>query len=113
MENIMEVNKIEGIILTVNLRGALNGPVKHTDVVEVSTRVGANLLSRKITFTERGHSECVRKTVISESVIAAWMSGNCPEWAKPFDWKQMSKSKRLSSWISRFDEGYGVSFETL
>ena len=111
---IMEsVNKIEGIIITIGQQGALGGPKQHTDTIEYQERVGANLLTRRMRFNERDRMKCLKKTVIQGNVVDFWMSNNVPEWSDKREWLRMSKKDRLHAYVSRFDEGYGVAFETL
>jgi len=90
----MEIIMKEGIILTVNVKGALKTPNFH--------QVGNSI-----------DHDCCIKTVISADVIDFWQSSHCPYWEKAFVWKHMNKKDRFKSYLKRFDEGYGVSFEEL
>ena len=115
MRNIMNkesnLNEIEGLLITVNLKGAIKVPTKQIDVCEISHRVGAQLLTKKIIFSQRGEAECSLKTRVSGEVAKSWASAQCPEFSNKFIWNKMKKKERLVAHIARFDQGYGVSFE--
>ena len=96
----MECIMLEGIILTVNLKGAL----KH----QFDTKKEFGGYRREAELFD-----CCIKTVIKANVIKHWQSNECPFWEKQFVWKHMNKKERVKSYINRFDEGYGVSFEEL
>lgn len=106
-----------GILLTINLQGRVIGCVKHTtkQVVTVDvTPIGAKhqeLMTRKIKHTDRVASICTKKLRISSDVVLGWQNGECPHWVKPTVWKNMNKKQKLESHLSRFDEGYGISYE--
>ena len=96
MGNIM----LEGIILKANLKGALKS-------------TGSYLRANNDWSKDEELFDCCVKTVIRANVIKHWQSNECPFWEKPFVWKHMNKKERVKSYINRFDEGYGVSFEEL
>ena len=100
-----------GIVLTVNLQGQLGKSVIKEEAIQ--HRHGESLLTKHITYLGKEESKCVRKTNISEEVVAGWIGGKSPFFIKEFIWKNMSKPQRLKAWVERFDEGYGVSFQEL
>ena len=100
-----------GIILTVNLVGALGKNIIKEE--NVQHRHGESLLTKHVTYLGKEESKCVRKTNISEEVVNGWISGKSPFFIKEFIWKNMSKPQRLKALVERFDEGYGVSFQEL
>jgi len=100
-----------GIVLTVNLVGRLGANVVREQDIQI--RHGESLLTKHITYLEKEESKCVRKTNISEEVIAGWVGGKSPFFIKEFIWKNMSKPQRLKAWVERFDEGYGVTYQEL
>jgi len=100
-----------GIVLTVNLQGKLGKNVIKEE--DVQLRHGESLLTKHIAYSGREESKCVRKTNISEEVIASWIGGKSPFFIKDFIWKNMSKQQRLKAFVERFDEGYGVSYQEL
>jgi hypothetical protein len=100
-----------GIILTVNLKGALGGVVNKEEVVNV--RKGEIVLSKTISFKGKEEQPCVRKTNISGDVVNSWISSKAPFFIKDFLWKNMSKQQRLKAWVERFDEGFGVNYQEL
>jgi len=95
----------EGIILTVNKKGAL----RHT---EMYLNHNGFYAGGKTYETTKDFNCCV-KTVIKADIINHWQSNECPFWEKKFVWSKMSKQDRLKSYLNRFDEGYGVTFEEL
>ena len=116
MENIMS----SAILITVKLRGQLGGPKKHVDKQTVSVDVSpigskrVEIMTRKIDFTERGYSECCRKTRISEEVVSEWENSSCPQTVKnPSVWSKMTKKQKVEFYVERHNEGFGVSYESL
>lgn len=100
-----------GIILTVNLVGALGkNIIKEEDVQQ---RHGESLLTKHIAYRGKEESKCVRKTHIAEEVINDWVKGKSPFFIKEFIWKNMSRQQKLKVFVERFDEGRGVSFQEL
>jgi hypothetical protein len=105
------------ILLTVQLKGQIKGPEKHIDKQIVSVDVspiGAkqpDFIHKKIKHNDRLSMECTRKTRISEEVVTNWENSECPFWEKPSHWKTMNKLQKITSYINRHDEGYGVSFD--
>ena len=100
-----------GIILTVNLVGALGKNIIKEE--NVQHRHGESLLTKHVTYLGKEESKCVRKTNISEEVVNGWISGKSPFFIKEFIWKNMSKPQRLKAWVERFDEGFGVNYQEL
>lgn len=107
----------QGLLLTINLRGQISGPTRHTDKQSVTVDVSPVSSSRpifetrKILHNDRFPSTCVKKMKISEESVDAWQSSECPFWAKPVIWTNATKKQRLEAHLSRFDEGYGYSYQ--
>ena len=105
------------IVITVNLKGRLGGPVKHTTRQTYSVNVaplGSKVplkMTRKIKHTDREEKECVRKVYLSEEVVAGFQSNEVPYWVNKHNWSKMTRKQRLESYLERFDEGYGYSYE--
>lgn len=110
---------MSSIILTVNLKGAISGPTKHTtkQIVTVDvTPIGSKqteVVSRKIKHNDRVATECYKKINLSSEVVSDFQNGECPYWEKPHFWKTMNKKQRLESHLKRYDEGYGISYDFL
>ena len=106
-----------GILLTVNLSGKIGGPVKHVDKQNVTidiAPIGSKFpewVSRKITHTDRPMTECCRKCTISEDIVRSWGNADCPYWERPAVWKGYSKNQKIAAFLSRYDEGFGISYE--
>lgn len=99
------------INVTVNLLGNLTGNVKHT-TTQVNTVVVLNkVITTEILHTDKTPTKCTRNFTISEEVTNSWVSGACPSWEEPRNWKNYSDVRRLTSYVNQFDEGYGVSYE--
>lgn len=111
MENIMD------IILTINLKGRIGGPQKHetyqtvtVDATPIKSR-NSVIINKSILHTDREETTCVRKIKISSDVVRSYQSESAPHWVKNREWLRMSKNQRLLSHLSRFDEGYGYTYE--
>ena len=108
---------MESILLKVHLKGQISGFQKHTDrkIVTVDvTPIGSKhpeTVSKNILHTDRVSTECSRNTRISEDAVKNWASAECPFWEKPHVWKTLSRIKKIESFLKRFDEGYGISYE--
>ena len=108
---------MESILLKVYLKGQISGFVKHVDnqIVTVDvTPIGSKhpeTMSKKILHTNRVATECSRNTRISEEAVKNWASAECPFWEKPHVWKTFSRTKKIESFLKRFDEGHGISYE--
>lgn len=106
-----------GVFVTINLKGHISGPIKHTDkqlvTVDVSTAKDKYpvYVSRKIQHNDRPQTKCFRKVRISEEVVDFWAHSECPHWEKAGAWKGMKPIQKIESFINNFDEGYGVSYE--
>lgn len=100
-----------GIVLTVNLLGALGKNVIKEE--NIQHRHGESLLTKHVTYLGKEESKCVRKMNIHEEVILGWVGSKSPFFIKEFIWKNMSKQQRLKAWVERFDEGYGVTYQEL
>ena len=108
---------IMDIILTVNLLGAISGPVAHTtrqtvtvDITPLGQRQPVKM-TKKILHTDRYPTYCVRKIHLSAEQVKYFQSGDTPYWSADFIWKKMSKLQRLEAHLARFDEGYGIDYE--
>jgi predicted type IV restriction endonuclease len=110
---------MNGIIITINLPGRIGGSVSHTSTQAMTIEVFKSgnskpvRITREILHTDRSYQVCYKKTQISEEVVNSWISNTIPEWSNKKDWSKMSSKQRLVSYVSRFDEGYGVNFEEL
>lgn len=106
-----------GIILTINLPGRIGGSVRHTETQTVKVQVihkGKVIwVSRKIVHNDRGEQNCVKKTWISAEVVNDWMSDSIPSFSNKKEWAKLTKQQRLVEYVSRFDEGYGISVESI
>lgn len=108
-----------GIIITINLPGRIAGSVRHTETQAVKldiSNLGAKKptwVTRKIVHTDRGDQKCYKKLRVSGELVHEWTSNTVPFWENKKDWSKMSKQQRLVSYIVRFDEGFGVTFEVV
>jgi hypothetical protein len=106
-----------GLLLTINLKGRIGGPLKHTDKQLVTVDVAPlgkrhpEWITRKIKHTDRVVTSCSRKLHISEEVVNSWIHSDCPHWERVGAWKNMNEEQRMLSFIKNFDEGHGVTFE--
>ena len=105
------------ITVTVNLKGRLGGPVKHTtrqtysvDVTPIGSKIPLKM-TRKIKHTNREEKKCVRKVYLSEEVVTEFQSSETPHWENKYNWSKITRKQRLESYLERFDEGYGYSYE--
>ena len=109
--------KNSGILLTVKLKGKIGGPVKHTEKQNITVDISPvgskrpEWSSRKITHNDRSEQECCRKCMINENIVKSWENSECPYWEHPVAWKNFSEEKKVQSFLSRYDEGYGISYE--
>jgi len=106
-----------GVLLTINLRGAISGPVRHVDkqtmTVDVSP-VGSKhveLMTKKIVHNDRPTLKCCKKLNLQQHVLDLWAVSECPRWAKPSFWKTLTSQQKIEAHLHSFDEGYGVSYE--
>ncbi|MDA3854979.1 MAG: hypothetical protein PF569_01880 [Candidatus Woesearchaeota archaeon] len=102
------------IIITTNLPGQVEGPVKHSK--KQSNKVYYSSGSpevRKIIHTDRNFTSCQRILHIAESVVKSWVKGDCPNWVRPSNWKHMTTKQRLVAHVNSFDEGFGVSYQEI
>jgi hypothetical protein len=112
-----EYTMSSAILMTIKLRGQIDGPQKHVDkqIVTVDvTKIGSKypeVVSKKITFNDRIQTECYRKMKISEEIVSEWENSECPHWEKPGSWKSMTRKQKLESHIKRYDEGFGVTYD--
>lgn len=106
-----------GIVVSVNLPGAMSGSVAHTtkqigrvDVSPIGSK-NPEWITRKIKHTDRTPVPCVRVVNIEEKIVAEWQKSDCPIWANAKFWRTMSKKQKLEAHLSRFDEGFGITYE--
>lgn len=105
---------MSSIIVTVNLAGQIGGLVAHKNRQKHTILLDGGSMSRVIKHTDRPVSEACRIFTVSGENIETWVQPDqCPEWEKPKDWQNKSRTQRLISHVLRFDEGFGVSFEFL
>lgn len=108
------------IIITVNLKGQISGPLSHKDhqIVHGTYSQERNGVmkeihySAKILHTDRPVSKCTRQLKVSVDAVNDWVK-DCPEWEDPKRWKTFTKNQRILSHVKRFDEGFGVTFEKI
>lgn len=63
-------------------------------------------------FMTRNTIPCKKSINISKEAYDYMVSSECPEWAKPGEWKQLSRIKRLTAHMQRICENErGISFE--
>lgn len=104
------------ILLTINLQGEIGGCVRSVDKQSVTVNATPQnskvplMVTKTITHTDRPESKCFKTLKIKSEVVDVWESSECPAWASPSLWKKLSKRQRVTAWIKRFDEGFGVSF---
>lgn len=107
---------MDSIIIKVNLNGIIGGPIRHTNrqkwTVALSPEEGGSM-TRMIHHTDREQKTCIRTVPVSSQVVTSWVKGDCPAWENPKDWRKMNENQKAISHILRFDEGFGVDFETL
>lgn len=104
------------IALTINvyLAGAIGGNVAHTTKQKHTVRLSkGESMTRTILHTDRDFQECCRVITISDTSLNFWESNETPFWENDRKWKKMTKSQRVTSYLDRFDEGYGYSFEII
>ena len=120
-----------GIILTVNLQGVYSSPVSYKSSKKIVSKVKSSPFEKGVwkkgkvhyetpknhfvapnNFEERTTQDCCRKTHITGEVINDWVK-TCPQWEKAGNWKHLSKKAKIESYIHKFDEGFGVSYEIL
>ena len=96
------------LIITVNLKGELCGPVVHTD----SQVVSFEKRSVKIIHNNRKEQVCYKRIQITNDVLKYWL-GECPKWEKQSRWKMLTNNQKIQSHVIKFDEGFGVKFEKI
>lgn len=102
------------IVVTVFLQGIIGGCVKSVDKQVHSVLVNHGVvLTREIIHTDRKKTDCVRQFNVDGELIFKWVTGDCPYWENPRDWRKMSQNRRLISYVKGFDEGFGVTFEVI
>jgi hypothetical protein len=105
---------INGIVITVNLLGRLNGPVTHTtnqsNTIQILSKDGKlNTVTSQILHTDRTTSRCVKQISISPSVVSLILKGQNTKNSKGH--KKATDKEKILSFVQTFDEGYGVSYE--
>lgn len=98
------------IVIIVNLLGRINGSISHTGTQAIR---GYDRKTVSIKHTDRGNQECYKRIPISSDVVEFWVSGATPSFVPARDWRRLSRKQRLDAQVSRFDEGYGVSYEEI
>jgi len=102
---------VNGIILTVSLKGKLSATVEKCEAVKSMN--GNVVLMKNVTFSGKYPTPCARKTHISGEVVSEWIGNKPSNGIKPIIWARMSKTQRLRSYLDMMDEGFGYSFEAL
>lgn len=105
------------ILLTINLAGALEGVVKHTNMqkstVDISP-IGSrhpDWFTANICHTDRKPVPCYRKVTIPANVVNEWAKSECPRWRKPSEWKTKTPAQKIESHLSQYDEGFGILYD--
>lgn len=107
------------IIITVNLAGAVIGSVRSVDKQANTVYLAGGKdyspgpHTRTILHTDRKPVVCNRSFTVAGDVVASWVTGTCPAWVKPSIWRGLSKGQRLAAQVQGFDEGFGVSFDSI
>lgn len=107
------------LLLTVNLKGGISGPVKHTDKQVVTVDVAPiasktpEFLTKKIVHNDRKEMICYKKTNIEDGVLQYWTGPDCPRWERVPRWKTMTHQQKIESYLRQFDEGFGISYELI
>lgn len=106
---------LNSIVISVNLPGELEGNVKHLSIQSYSVKVFTKdqkhlLITKDILHTDRKPTKCTRIINIPSAVVSSWIKSECPFWIYPKIWKVLSKEQKISTYVSRFDEGHGVSY---
>lgn len=106
---------MKGLMLTINLEGAIGGCVEHVDKHVSLIRDEATGTSRTYhyLFTPRPIMPAVRVMNISEEVLDAWMSNEPPEGETAFNWRRKTKKQRILWYLSSLDEGFGYSYQIM
>ena len=106
---------MDSIIIKINLQGEISGRIAHTSRQKNTVSVGKDgeQVSRVIKHSDRQPSVSTRSCSIPGETVESWVKGDCPYWEEGRNWKKMSKVQKVISHVSRFDEGYGVSFDFL
>ena len=102
------------LVITVNLKGQIEGRVKHTKKDKQKNTVllsKGKTMTRTIVHRDRVETEAVQNTNIPDSIVDQWTGKDSPFWEKPLNWKKMNFNQKIASYVARFDEGYGVSYE--
>ena len=107
---------MKDITVTVNLRGTLSPPCKHTSkqtgMVDISPIGQKSIwIKRTIKHNDRVSLTATRIFPISGSIVKMWISDEAPHWIKPHVWKKLNRDQRIMAYVARFDEGYGVSYQ--
>lgn len=105
-----------GIIITVNLPGRLEGRVSHTETQTVRVqkqKPGQRpyWTNKTILHSDRKETTCYKRTRINEETVNDWVTGSAPFWIRPRDWTRLTRNQKIEAYVVRFDEGYGVSHE--
>ena len=105
---------MKGLLVTVYLQGAIGGNVAHTTKQKSTVKLSkGESMTRTILHTDRTYQECCKVITISDNVLKDWESNMTPSWENDRKWKKMTKGQRVQSYLDGFDEGYGISYETL
>ena len=106
-----------GIIIIINLQGKIDKSVAHTSRQSWSysytdTKTGKTKTeTRQILHTDRGNQQCYKRLNVSQSIVDDWINGKCPSFVPQKIWKSINPTKKLLAYVTRFDEGFGVTYE--
>ena len=114
---------MNAILVNVNLKGALGGPVAHKDIAILETMVSCDhkgvptnphKVSAKCLHTERELVSCKRKFVIAEEIVEYWLTSVGPDFrGNEKEWRKLSPVQKINWWVNTYDEGFGVNWESL
>lgn len=107
------------VIINVKLKGAIKGCVASVDkqthyikVPDPKNKKKTISCIRKIIHTDRKETECIRSFTIVGEIVTSWIK-ECPSWEYLDKWKTMTKKQKIRSYIQSYDEGFGVSYESI
>lgn len=114
---------MNGINVSVNLVGIIEGPKKHNtlQVLETFASVtdkGKPCPTHKVTkmckHSNRENKPATRKFQISEEILEYWNVTLSPNFkGNDKEWKKLGVVQKVNFWVNTFDEGNGVSWEAL
>lgn len=102
---------MSAVVINTYFPGIIGGCVKHQDKQSLSIPVTGGFMTKSILHTDRKTQPCVRVTNINEEVLNYWTSNEVPPWENARKWSGYNRERRVASYVTQFDEGYGVNFK--